>query len=114
MRCKQDQETHVVGVYGKKLVDIANLLKVSLIPCCISTLNQCSLLQLYPNSVPDLLSGNPLILYGRYHGNFPENVEVKGTFADFSNFEIGVKVHKVKDMPLERVKFQTLHIVVVS
>nr|GME15766.1 inter-alpha-trypsin inhibitor heavy chain H3 [Ipomoea batatas] len=69
----------------------------------IDALQYLDSLELYPNSLPDLLSGNPLILYGRYHGNFPDNVEVKGTLADFSNFEIGVKVHKVMDMPLERV-----------
>ncbi|XP_031105642.1 uncharacterized protein LOC116010394 [Ipomoea triloba] len=69
----------------------------------IDALQYLDSLELYPNSLPDLLSGNPLILYGRYHGNFPDNVEVKGTLADFSNFEIGVKVHKVMDVPLERV-----------
>ncbi|CAH9098837.1 unnamed protein product [Cuscuta epithymum] len=59
--------------------------------------------ELYPNCFPDLLYRRPLIVYGRYCGNFPENVKVKGILADLRDFEIGVKVRKVQDMPLERV-----------
>nr|GMC78066.1 von Willebrand factor A domain-containing protein DDB_G0285981-like isoform X2 [Ipomoea batatas] len=86
-----------IAIYG--LVSIIYFWKLPL----LVRLHFLIRLSLYPNSLPDLLSGNPLILYGRYHGNVPDNVEVKGTLADFSNFEIGVKVHKVMDMPLERV-----------
>ncbi|XP_061361590.1 uncharacterized protein LOC133305393 isoform X2 [Gastrolobium bilobum] len=60
-------------------------------------------LEVYPSHIPDLSSEGPLILSGRYKGNFPETLKVKGILADFSNFVIDMKIQKAKDMPLQRV-----------
>jgi len=63
----------------------------------------------YPSQIPDLSSNGPLILPGRYKGNFPEVVKVKGVLPDFSNFAINLKIQNAKDMPLERVEFSILY-----
>lgn len=66
----------------------------------------CSL-QLLPFHVPDLSSGNLLILSGRYTGKFPDSVKVSGKTADMSNFSLDLKVQNAKDIQLDRVIFQT-------
>lgn len=58
--------------------------------------------EMYPSQVPDLSSESPLILSGRYKGRFPENLQVKGVLADFSNFALDVKIQKDKDIPVQR------------
>ncbi|GAV61430.1 VWA_3 domain-containing protein [Cephalotus follicularis] len=60
-------------------------------------------LELFPSHIPDLSFGSPLILSGRYNGNFPDSVGVSGILADMSNFDIDLKVRHVKDVPLDRV-----------
>ncbi|KVH92918.1 hypothetical protein Ccrd_005044 [Cynara cardunculus var. scolymus] len=47
--------------------------------------------ELYPSRIPDLSSGSPLIVSGRYHGKFPEIVKVRGFLADLSTCEIDLK-----------------------
>lgn len=70
-----------------------------------------SSLQLYPFHIPDLSTGSPLIVSGRYHGNFPYSVKVGGNLADLSSFVVDVKVQKVKDFPLDRVISQVLKLI---
>ncbi|XP_027329903.1 inter-alpha-trypsin inhibitor heavy chain H3 isoform X2 [Abrus precatorius] len=60
-------------------------------------------LEVYPSHIPDLSSEAPLILSGRYKGNFPETLKVKGILADFSNCVIDMKIQKAKDIPVQRV-----------
>lgn len=64
-----------------------------------------SLLQLFPSNIPDVSSQSPLIMSGRYDGNFPDVVKLSGTLSDMSNFTIDLKVQKAKDLPLNRVTF---------
>ncbi|KAL4584423.1 hypothetical protein LXL04_009024 [Taraxacum kok-saghyz] len=58
--------------------------------------------ELYPFRIPDLY-GAPLIISGRYHGNFPDTIKARGFKADMSAYEIDVKVRKAKGVPLDRV-----------
>ncbi|KAE7999033.1 hypothetical protein FH972_003518 [Carpinus fangiana] len=60
-------------------------------------------LELFPSHIPDLSSGSPLIVSGRYDGNFPGCVKISGTLADMSNFTIDLQVQRAKDVPLDRV-----------
>ncbi|KAI3694431.1 hypothetical protein L1987_77396 [Smallanthus sonchifolius] len=60
-------------------------------------------LEIYPSTILDLCYNRPLIISGRYKGNFPEKLEAKGTLADMSNFTIDIKVQHTMDMPLEKV-----------
>ncbi|KAF5176287.1 Inter alpha-trypsin inhibitor, heavy chain [Thalictrum thalictroides] len=57
----------------------------------------------YPSQIPDLSSGCPLIVSGRYQGKFPDVLKARGTKADLSNFVIDLKLQRAKDIPLERV-----------
>ncbi|PIA27616.1 hypothetical protein AQUCO_07600054v1 [Aquilegia coerulea] len=57
----------------------------------------------YPSHIPDLSSGCPLIVSGRYQGKFPDALKARGTKADLSNFVIDLKLQRAKDIPLEKV-----------
>ncbi|XP_031262052.1 von Willebrand factor A domain-containing protein DDB_G0292028-like isoform X1 [Pistacia vera] len=59
-------------------------------------------LELFPSHVPDLSSGSPLIVSGRYTGTFPDYVKVSGTTADMTNFAIDLKVQNAKDIQLDK------------
>uniref|UniRef100_A0A2P2KSB9 Inter-alpha-trypsin inhibitor heavy chain n=4 Tax=Rhizophora mucronata TaxID=61149 RepID=A0A2P2KSB9_RHIMU len=60
-------------------------------------------LELFPSGIPDLSLGSPLILSGRYTGNFPDLVKINGTLADMGNFVMDLKVQKAKDFPVDMV-----------
>ncbi|PON43600.1 Nucleoside diphosphate kinase [Parasponia andersonii] len=68
----------------------------------LNTLEHLDSLELFPSNIPDLSTGSPLIVSGRYDGNFPDIIKVSGTLADLSNFTVDLKVQKAKDMPLNR------------
>ncbi|XP_010471276.1 PREDICTED: inter alpha-trypsin inhibitor, heavy chain 4-like [Camelina sativa] len=59
--------------------------------------------ELFPSQVPDITLGDPLILSGRYKGEFPDEIELRGTLADLSCFTIELTVQKAKDIPLDKV-----------
>ncbi|KAI3789852.1 hypothetical protein L2E82_02656 [Cichorium intybus] len=59
--------------------------------------------ELYPSCIPDLLSGRPLIVSGRYQGKFPEFVKVRGLLADLSSYVMDIKVRKSTNINLDRV-----------
>lgn len=66
-------------------------------------LDELSNVEVNPKCVPDLSSESPLTISGRYSGNFPEVLKARGIIAGMSNFEMDLKVHKVKEIPLERI-----------
>lgn len=69
----------------------------------IKSLAHLGELELYPYQIPDLSSGSPLILLGRYKGNFPKSLSATGVLADLGSFEVNLKIQNAKDIPLERV-----------
>ncbi|KAK2412381.1 hypothetical protein QL285_047581 [Trifolium repens] len=66
-------------------------------------LDEIDQVEVLPSHIPDLSSEGPLVLSGRYKGSFPETLKVKGILADFSNFEIDLKIQKDKGIPVQRV-----------
>jgi hypothetical protein len=60
---------------------------------------------LLPFCIPDLSCGCPLIVSGRYSGNFPDSVKLSGILADMRKFTIDIKAQKAKDLPVDRVIF---------
>ncbi|KAL5822344.1 hypothetical protein ACOSQ3_020252 [Xanthoceras sorbifolium] len=62
-----------------------------------------SSLELFPSHIPDLSSGNPLIVSGRCTGSFPDSIKVRGKLADMSNFVIDLKAQKAKDILLDKI-----------
>lgn len=60
-------------------------------------------LEVYPSCIPDLLLESPLIISGRYRGDFPSTIQLKGVLADMSNFSINLKVQEAKDIPLDKI-----------
>lgn len=63
--------------------------------------------QLFPSYIPDLSFGSPLMVSGRYKGDFPDNIKVTGMLADMSTFVTDLKVQNAKDVPFDRVNFST-------
>ncbi|KAI3455638.1 hypothetical protein Pfo_012301 [Paulownia fortunei] len=82
---------------------ISNASSVIFADITIDALKYLDSLEIYPFHIPDLLSGCPLFISGRYCGSLPDSVKVGGTLADLSNFEINVKVQNAKDIPIDRV-----------
>ncbi|KAJ4954091.1 hypothetical protein NE237_030923 [Protea cynaroides] len=68
----------------------------------IDTLEHLDAVEVYPSHIPDLLSGSPLIVSGRYQGNCPNTLKARGMLADMNNFVIDLKVQKTKDIPLDK------------
>lgn len=64
------------------------------------------LLQLFPFLTPDLTSGCPLIISGRYEGDFLDSVKVSGIMGDMNEFTTELKVQRTKEIPLDKVVFQ--------
>lgn len=60
-------------------------------------------IELFPSHIPDLSFESPLIISGRYKGDFPDNVKVSGILSDLTNFESDLKVQNAKDVALDRV-----------
>ncbi|KAI3991883.1 hypothetical protein MKX01_012828 [Papaver californicum] len=60
-------------------------------------------IEVYPRCIPDLSSGNPLIVSGRYEGEFPDSLKVSGFLSDMSNFTINLKAQRAKGISLGRV-----------
>ncbi|XP_052200302.1 uncharacterized protein LOC127806815 isoform X2 [Diospyros lotus] len=69
----------------------------------IDAMDNLGELEVYPSRIPDLLSERPLIVSGRYQGEFPETLKAKGLHADTSNFVSDLKVQMAKDIPLDKV-----------
>ncbi|KAL0441339.1 UNVERIFIED_CONTAM: Inter-alpha-trypsin inhibitor heavy chain H5 [Sesamum radiatum] len=82
---------------------ISKASSVVLADITIDALKHLDSLEICPFHIPDLSAGCPLFISGRYCGNFPDRVEVGGTLADSSNFEINVKVQSAKNIPIDRV-----------
>ncbi|XVF25240.1 hypothetical protein REPUB_Repub13aG0196200 [Reevesia pubescens] len=60
-------------------------------------------LELFPSHIPDLSFGSPLIVSGRYKGDFPDVIKVNGMLADMSTFVTDLKVQNAKDVPFDRI-----------
>ncbi|KAM0936238.1 putative von Willebrand factor, type A, von Willebrand factor A-like domain superfamily [Dioscorea sansibarensis] len=58
--------------------------------------------EMYPQRIPDLSVGCPLIVFGRYQGKIPDIIKVKGILANLNDIDIDLKVQKT-DIPLERI-----------
>ncbi|VVB09175.1 unnamed protein product [Arabis nemorensis] len=46
--------------------------------------------EVHPSDIPDLTSGSPLMIYGRYRGTFSENVKSRGLLGDLSSFSMTI------------------------
>ncbi|XP_051147950.1 uncharacterized protein LOC127263058 isoform X2 [Andrographis paniculata] len=90
-----------VSMRMERLVGYAT--SIILADISLDALSDLDSLEIYPSHLPDLSSGCPLFISGRYHGNFPESAKVYGTLADATDFQINVKVQDAKDIPLDKV-----------
>ena len=61
--------------------------------------------QIYPSTIPDLCSERALIVCGRYKGDFPNTLKLRGIRADMTNFTIDIDVQQANDIPLIKVPF---------
>ncbi|KAL7140405.1 hypothetical protein ABFS83_09G118600 [Erythranthe nasuta] len=83
---------------------ISNASSIIVADITVDALKNLDSLEIYPFNIPDLLSGCPLFISGRFRGDFPKNVEVNGTLAaNSSNFVMKMKVQNAKDIPLDKI-----------
>ncbi|GAB4838061.1 hypothetical protein Ancab_027591 [Ancistrocladus abbreviatus] len=69
----------------------------------IDSLDKLDEVEVYPDHIPDLSSESPLLISGRYRGNFPELIKAGGIFADMKSSVIELKVQKAKNISFERI-----------
>ncbi|XP_065868994.1 uncharacterized protein [Euphorbia lathyris] len=69
----------------------------------VDSLEQVDSLELLPFRIPDLSCGSPLVVSGRYNGNFPDSIQVNGILPDMTNFTIELKTRKAKDVQLDKI-----------
>lgn len=55
-----------------------------------------------------------MVVSGRYKGKFPDSVKARGTLADSSNFVVDIKAQKAKNMPIDKVMFQVVKLVLLE
>ncbi|PON66009.1 von Willebrand factor, type A [Parasponia andersonii] len=67
------------------------------------TLDTLDEVEVFPAQIPDLSSEGPLIVSGRYRGDFPKTFKAKGVLADLNSSVIDLKKHTAKDVPLDRI-----------
>ncbi|KAL3737399.1 hypothetical protein ACJRO7_026203 [Eucalyptus globulus] len=97
------------AAYDAELVELrmqrwlANALSIMMADITVDALENLDSLEIYPSQIPDLSSGSPLIVSGRFSGKFPELARVSGVLADRSVCTIDLKVQHVKDVPIDRV-----------
>ncbi|KAI3512493.1 hypothetical protein L1887_19809 [Cichorium endivia] len=90
-----------IGVRMRQLIDNATTPLLSNVT--LDALEKLESQEIFPFCFPDLLSGSPLIVSGRFKGRFPDIVKARGFLSDLSVHVIDVKVSKANDMPLEMV-----------
>ncbi|KAK1436917.1 hypothetical protein QVD17_02701 [Tagetes erecta] len=90
-----------ISIRMQKMFDNATALMLSNVT--LDALQDLESHEIFPSRLPDLLSGSPLIVSGRFRGKFLDNVKARGYLADLSTRVIDVKVMKANDLPLELV-----------
>lgn len=68
---------------------------------------------MYPSRIPDLSVNSPLLVSGRYQGDFPDTLKAKGVLGDLSNFLIYLKIQRAEEIPTDRVCFRLLSLPVI-
>ncbi|WCJ39392.1 Nucleoside diphosphate kinase family protein [Euphorbia peplus] len=69
----------------------------------VDSFEQVDSLELLPFNIPDLSSGSPLIVSGKYNGNFPDSLQVNGILADMTSFTIELNTRRAKDVQLDKI-----------
>ncbi|XP_021902915.1 inter alpha-trypsin inhibitor, heavy chain 4 isoform X2 [Carica papaya] len=69
----------------------------------VDALKHLDSIELFPFLTPDLTSGCPLIISGRYEGDFLDSVKVSGIMGDMNEFTTELKVQRTKEIPLDKV-----------
>ncbi|KAG6549238.1 hypothetical protein Mapa_009224 [Marchantia paleacea] len=59
--------------------------------------------EVYPYTIPDLFCTNPLVVSGRFYGNFPSTIKVVGLLPNQSVWELEVHMKKAGQIPLDKV-----------
>ncbi|KAI3773288.1 hypothetical protein L1987_47813 [Smallanthus sonchifolius] len=90
-----------ISIRMQKLFDNATTLLLSNVT--LDALQNLESHEIFPFRLPDLLSGSPLIISGRFKGKFPDIVKARGFLLDLSTHVIDVNVMKANEMPLEMV-----------
>lgn len=58
--------------------------------------------EVYPFPIADLFCGNPLIVSGKFHGEFPKSIVVTGLLPDQSTWQLEIPSRKDSKFPLNK------------
>lgn len=62
--------------------------------------------EVYPFPIADLFCGNPLIVSGKFHGEFPKSIVVTGLLPDQSTWQLEIPSRKDSKFPLNKVRIE--------
>ncbi|KAM6599945.1 hypothetical protein CsatA_019554 [Cannabis sativa] len=92
---------HLVEARLQKLFTRASSLLLSNVT--FDALDSLGEVEVFPTRIPDLSSEDPLVVFGRYQGKFPNSCKAKGVLAGLNSFVIDLKIHNAKDVPLNKI-----------
>ncbi|GAB2246985.1 hypothetical protein Droror1_Dr00006867 [Drosera rotundifolia] len=100
------------GLYGaaydsdsieSQLSKLINRASSTVLACLtIDSLDHLDDIEVFPTHIPDLSSEGAFVICGRYRGNMPEVLELRGIAADMKSLTVELKVQKSKDTSLQR------------
>merc|ERR1712083_101763 len=59
--------------------------------------------QLFPERIPDLFVGGPLVIAGKYTGNFPKTITLSGLYPNGHQLDLQVSVGNSNIVPVGKV-----------
>ncbi|KAL4180692.1 hypothetical protein AMTRI_Chr12g267090 [Amborella trichopoda] len=96
---------HYDAAYGTKSID-SRMQKLFTTAFCtqltnISVIetNDLNTVEVYPCPIPDLSSRCPRVIFGRFHGKFPDSLKLTGSLPGWTNLNIDVKVQRLENIP---------------
>ncbi|KAL7091906.1 hypothetical protein ACP275_12G132100 [Erythranthe tilingii] len=84
---------------GKLFARASSILLANIV---FENLDEVDDLEVYPRRISDLSSETPLTVSGRYCGEFPTTLRVKGTLPDMNSFSLDLKAENAKEIPLHK------------
>lgn len=89
---------NLTALWAKSTAPVLLDLAVGMHPSCYT-----GGLEVYPNPIPDLFCGAPLVVSGRYIGQHPTVLGIRGTLPDGSQWSKQIPVYWTANVPVSKV-----------
>ncbi|WIA34758.1 hypothetical protein OEZ86_013065 [Tetradesmus obliquus] len=91
---------HAIQAVMERMLAAAAMPMLSDVQIRVQGLTQ---VELYPFPIPDVFVGQPLLVSGKFEGDWPESVEICGTLPDGNSWSQIVPTMPAGDLPLHKV-----------